>query len=181
MNLLPDLKQKKNFAVFLCVLVVLGIIVYSTNNYLVSRNVVGTASYDEMNYDFGVNNDVATGLASNSAGLALDKKIKTVSTPSVARAAETNSPLIEKKIIQNGTLSLFVDDPTASIAEIKKTAEQKGGFVENSQIYENTNGSQSGSITIRIPNLKFSETFEQIKNSAKEVERENVTNIKILA
>lgn len=176
MNLSPQIKQKKTFIIFLCVLFVLIVVGYSGNNFFRKNQVTTGLILNEDNFVESESAGMSLGLAGNSADLSLKQTSKTTPMADVARAAGKNSPLIEKKIIKNGSLALFVDDPTQSIEAIKKITEETNGFVENSQLYENANGTKSGTITVRIPAISFMDVYEKIKQTAKEVERENINS-----
>ena len=94
----------------------------------------------------------------------------------------TSAPLanVERKIIKNADLSVVVKDPVQSMDEITKLAESMGGYVVSSNIYQSTYGPNNvtvpqGSINIRVPADKLNDTLDQIKNSAVEVQSENVS------
>ncbi len=74
----------------------------------------------------------------------------------------------------------MVKDPVQSMDEITKLAESMGGYVVSSNLYQSTYGPNNtsvpqGSISIRVPADKLDSALEQIKNSAVEVQSENVS------
>ena len=85
----------------------------------------------------------------------------------------------ERLVIKNADLSITVDDPDISIAEISALAEALGGHVVSSNTYQ-TYGSNGvrvpeGDVTIRVPSETLNKALEQIKAGAAEVNRENVS------
>lgn len=88
-----------------------------------------------------------------------------------ARAAST-----ERLVIQNADLSIVVSDVEARMSEIQKMAEEMGGFVVSSNLYQGYTSDYipvpEGAVTIRVPAEKLDEALEQIKESAVEVQNE---------
>ncbi|HET7009792.1 MAG TPA: DUF4349 domain-containing protein [Anaerolineales bacterium] len=92
----------------------------------------------------------------------------------------SNLPAAERVVIQTGSLTLVVADPARRVAEIRRMAENMGGFVVSSYVYKTTYGSQGltadqASVTIRVPAERLQEALEQIKQGAVEVRSENVS------
>jgi uncharacterized lipoprotein YehR (DUF1307 family) len=97
-------------------------------------------------------------------------------------AVSNTAPLadVERKIIKNASLSIVVTDPVQSMDNITKLAEQIGGYVVSSNVYQSNYGPNNvtvpeGSISIRIPAEKLNDALDQIKNSSVEVQSENVS------
>jgi len=100
----------------------------------------------------------------------------------VVDAVSNVAPLadVERKIIKNADLSIVVKDPIQSMDAITKLAEELGGYVVSSNVYQTTYGPNDltipqGSINIRIPSDKLNDALEQVKKSAVEVQSENVS------
>ncbi len=93
--------------------------------------------------------------------------------PQAVRAEE--GQLTQRKIIKDGLLSLLVKKVEDSIQNIQALAKTMGGFVGSLQVYEASDGTKSGNITIRVPADRFEEALAAVKNFAVKVERENVT------
>jgi len=74
---------------------------------------------------------------------------------------------VERVVIKNADLSLIVVDPAAALETISRMAEEKGGFVVNSNIYKitSTTGKElpAGYITIRVPAEMLDDTLAEIK------------------
>lgn len=82
--------------------------------------------------------------------------------------------LTQRKIIKNGSLSLLVDGVEESAAKIGQLAEDLGGFVSYSYLYEVSADTKGGTITIRVPADKFKEAFAKARELAQKVEKETV-------
>ena len=96
---------------------------------------------------------------------------------SVKMAGEPQS--IERLVIRNANLTLVVEDPAGSAATISRLADEMGGFVVNSNVYQSTfeGGVRAtqASITIRVPAERLNEALERIKADAVEVRSENIS------
>ena len=86
---------------------------------------------------------------------------------------------VERLVIQNADLSIVVADPEAKLNEIQNMAENMGGFVVSSHIYQTTtrNGIEvpQGNITVRVPSGDLDEVLEKIKADAVEVRDETIS------
>lgn len=80
------------------------------------------------------------------------------------KVAATNP---DRLVIKNANLSIYVDDPNASVERVGKMAEDMGGFVVAQNVYQSR--LQSGlevphaSITVRVPAERLTEAMDQIK------------------
>jgi hypothetical protein len=84
----------------------------------------------------------------------------------------------DRLVIRTATLTMVVMDPAASVREISLLAEEMGGYVVNSYVYQTVFGeaqivADQGSISIRVPSRRFEEALERIKGTAVEVRNEN--------
>ncbi|MFA5075948.1 MAG: DUF4349 domain-containing protein [Patescibacteria group bacterium] len=174
-----------------CIIILVGLNIYLTKqragDSLAQRVHYPGASGVISGDDLGLEYATATGLANDEASPIIEL-LDNISTK--ATLEETATPntqvlgaqpayaqegeLTQKKIIRDGSLSLFVISPEDSIQKISDLATSAGGFIQNSQIYEVSNGNKSGYIVIRVPATKFGETVSKIKELAKEVEREEI-------
>jgi hypothetical protein len=84
---------------------------------------------------------------------------------SVSSAEQT-----ERIVIKNASLALVVDDPSASMANISRLAEEMGGFVVNADLYQQylDSGAQvpRATITIRVPVERLNEALARIKTES---------------
>ena len=83
--------------------------------------------------------------------------------------------LTKRKIIRNGALSLLVKKAEEVVQNIQALANNLGGFISESRVYETSGGSKSGTITIRIPADRFEEAMTEIKKMAIKVENETTS------
>ncbi len=96
-------------------------------------------------------------------------------------AYASNIPEVKHIVIKNASLSLAVDDPTKSMDNITKMAEEMGGFVVSASMLQVTldNGSQvpQVSITIRVPAERLYDALSRIKaETAQPVIREDISS-----
>jgi len=123
---------------------------------------------------------VAEGFALDSGG-GFDMAYDESAVSSNAATSNTASLAdVERKIIKDANLSIVVTDPVQSMDDITTLAEQSGGYVVSSNIYQSSYGPNNitvpeGSISIRIPSEKLNDILDQIKAKAVEVQSENVS------
>jgi hypothetical protein len=83
----------------------------------------------------------------------------------------------ERLVIENADLAIVVTDPKARMTEINNLANQLGGYVVSSNLYQSFTSSgkevPEANIVIRVPSEKLDEALAQIKEGAVEVMREN--------
>ncbi len=83
---------------------------------------------------------------------------------------------IERIVIQNADLAIVVSDVEGRMAKIQKIAEEKGGFVVSSNLYQGYTSTYEpvpeGTITIRVPAKELDQVLELIKEGAVEVQNE---------
>ena len=92
----------------------------------------------------------------------------------------------ERLVIQNADLAIVVKDPKARMAEITALANEFGGFVVSSNLYQSFSPSgvevPEATIVIRVPSERLDEALTRIKRDAVDVQYENrsgqdVTNL----
>ncbi len=81
---------------------------------------------------------------------------------------------VERVVIKNADLSLVVLDPVTALETISQMADEKGGFVVNSNVYKVTSSSgkelPAATVTIRVPAEKLDETLAEIKALVEDAE-----------
>ncbi len=87
----------------------------------------------------------------------------------------------ERLVIQNANMSVVVPDPARAVDDIGRMAEEMGGYVVNSNVYQSTFGvaqvlAYQASITIRVPAERLDEAMDQIESAASEVRTRNVSS-----
>ena|SRR5215211_5083160 len=94
----------------------------------------------------------------------------------------------DRLVIENADLSIVVKDPKARMAEINALANEMGGYVVSSNLYQSFTslGKEvpEASIVIRVPAERLDEALTQIKEGAVDINHENrsgedITNIYI--
>ncbi|MEA2007686.1 MAG: DUF4349 domain-containing protein [Chloroflexota bacterium] len=90
----------------------------------------------------------------------------------------SNEETSERMVIKNADLSIVVEEPSQSMDAIGKMAEDMGGFVVSSYLYqtETDNGVSvpRASITIRVPAENLNDALDQIKSGAGRILSENI-------
>ncbi|HEX6386594.1 MAG TPA: DUF4349 domain-containing protein [Anaerolineae bacterium] len=81
----------------------------------------------------------------------------------------------ERLIIRTGELSLVVEDTEEAIATIGRMAEENGGWVVSSNVFQLNENAKRGDITIRVPATGFNSTIEALKGLAVEVTSESTS------
>ncbi len=95
------------------------------------------------------------------------------------RASDSpSSAMVERMVIKNASLSIVVTDPAVAMDEIMSMAEEMGGFVVSSNLWQTALGSgvtvDQASINIRVPVERLDEALTRIKAGAGEVRSENI-------
>jgi uncharacterized beta-barrel protein YwiB (DUF1934 family) len=83
---------------------------------------------------------------------------------------------VERLVIQNADLAIVVSDVETRMDEIQEMAEEMGGFVVSSNLYQGYTSDYipvpEGTLTIRVPAEKLDEALGLIKEGAVEVQSE---------
>ena len=90
---------------------------------------------------------------------------------------------VERLVIRNANLTIVVRDPAATLEDVMRMADQMGGFVVDSSLYQRQTATgaqvQEARVTIRVPAARLDDAMTQIKshvdNLATDVLTENVT------
>lgn len=92
---------------------------------------------------------------------------------SVGFAEEEFAGASERIVIKNGDVSIAVKDPAESMDVIREMADDMGGYVVSSNLYqarlESGQEVPQGNITIRVPAERFREALEEIESAANQV------------
>jgi hypothetical protein len=95
----------------------------------------------------------------------------------VADSTAENS--IQRMVIKNADVSIVVDDPLQKLDSIVAMAEEMGGYVVDSNVWQNTLSSGTKvphvNVTIRVPAERLDETLDRIKEDTSEILSENVS------
>ncbi len=87
----------------------------------------------------------------------------------IARAQSGNQS-VERLVIKNADISVVVDNPSEAMDELTQLAEEMGGFVVSSSVYQTTTAGglevPSASITIRVPSAQLQDALDEIEGLA---------------
>lgn len=81
----------------------------------------------------------------------------------------------ERLIIRTANMSLLVTDTEEAMATISRMAEENGGWVVNSSVFQFNETAKTGNITIRVPSSGFNSALEALRSLAVEVEHESTS------
>lgn len=87
---------------------------------------------------------------------------------------------VNRLVIKNAELAIVVSDPKADMERITKLANEMGGYVVSSNLFQSYYGPNSievpeATITIRVPSEKLDEALARIKEDAVDIDSENVS------
>jgi len=87
---------------------------------------------------------------------------------------------VNRLVIKNAELAIVVSDPKADMERITKLADEMGGYVVSSNLFQSYYGPNSievpeATITIRVPSEKLDEALARIKEDAVDIDSENVS------
>ncbi len=126
------------------------------------------------------------GIGRGSGFLAEDSMMKregTVSSPLSPENSQTTntgvgeaSPIIERKLMQDGSLSLVVKQVETAVSSLTNVAQNLGGRIDDVQ-YSNAKefGRKRAIVTLRVPSVNFDSAMIQAKQIALAVESENIS------
>ncbi len=123
------------------------------------------------------------GMADNVGGgfdeeLAMEREYLEVEKTEGVTVSTTDQSM-PRMVIKNADLSIVVEDPIQKMDDITGMAEEMGGFVVNSYMWQNTLSSGAkvphASITIRVPAEHLDEALDRIKAGVGEILSENVS------
>jgi len=103
------------------------------------------------------------------------EKFEEVELEEVPETAAREAELAEQKVIKTANLTLTVEKAGDTVSELNSLAVSKGGFILSSSVTTNPDGTQSASITLKVPVDKFEETVEDAKKLAKVIEKESLS------
>lgn len=120
-----------------------------------------------------------SGQAERSPGVAYD--LETTASGNIIDVTSDGQtvPTVEQKILKSGSLSLVVKNTDTAISEITTLAQERAGFVLESESYSGADGTLLGSIVIRVPADQFEQMLLRLKNGAELVESEQVSGVDV--
>lgn len=98
------------------------------------------------------------------------------SAPGSGGGGDSRATNVERIVIQNADLSIVVADVEVRMQEIQEMAQEMGGFVVSSSLYQGYTSNYTpvpeASITIRVPSEDLDEALEKIKEDVVDVQNE---------
>ncbi len=106
--------------------------------------------------------------------------------PGFAGATSAAPASADRLVIRNASLTIVVPDPSARVEAIADLAEELGGFVVSSSVYQSTFGearvlADQASVVIRVPADDLLEALRRIKEGASEVRNESTSGQDVTA
>lgn len=95
-----------------------------------------------------------------------------VSEPEAPAAAPQNADA-DRKMVRTGSIDLIVQKPAEVAEKIRRLAENFGGFLVSSQVSGGPDAT-SGSLTVRVPAVRFEEARAEIRKLGLRVESERI-------
>jgi len=141
-------------------------------------------TFDAVSRDFGYGGGAAPQMEAPAAepAPAFDSSMASVEEAYNTGTVQTQ----ERLVIENADLAIVVKDPKARMAEINALANEFGGYVVSSNLYQSFTSFgmevPEATIVIRVPSERLDEALTRIKEDAVDTEYENrsgqdVTNI----
>jgi Domain of unknown function (DUF4349) len=141
-------------------------------------------TFDAVSRDFGYGGGAAPQMEAPAAepAPAFDSSMASVEEAYNTGTVQTQ----ERLVIENADLAIVVKDPKARMAEINALANEFGGYVVSSNLYQSFTSFgmevPEATIVIRVPSERLDEALTRIKEDALDTEYENrsgqdVTNI----
>jgi hypothetical protein len=100
-------------------------------------------------------------------------------------ASGVSPAAIERIVIKNADMAIVVADVEGRMKNIQVMAQQMGGFVVSSNLYQNYTNTNvkvpEAQIVIRIPSEKLEEAMNQIKKDTVEIQTENISGQDVTA
>jgi hypothetical protein len=84
--------------------------------------------------------------------------------------------LTQRRVVKNASLDLLVKKAEDTAREVEKMIQDLGGFVSYSDIYEISEGTKGGNVTIRVSVNKLGLALEAIRKLAIKVQRESINS-----
>jgi len=138
-----------------------------------------------MDYEYGVGGGPMVEEGYSAPVPTMSMYDETVKTGDNGLANPVGATTTDRLVIKNADLTIVVPDPQTKLDAIAKMAEELGGFVVSSNVYQTytSSGDQvpEGYISIRVPAAKLNTVLSQIKADAVEVTSETMSGQDVTA
>ena len=86
----------------------------------------------------------------------------------VAEGAPEQMPTFDRKLIRTAQLALVdLPDAAQTLEAVEKIAREAGGFVGSTSLRRDEGGTQSGSVTVRVPADRFDQALDKLRDLGK--------------
>jgi hypothetical protein len=100
----------------------------------------------------------------------------TAGAPQVQNGGGVEAATVERIVIQNADIAIVVSDVETRMRDIEEMAQQMGGFVVSSNLYQSYTNSYvevpEAQVVIRVPAEKLEEALKQVKTDVVEIRTE---------
>jgi hypothetical protein len=164
-------KMKRPLSIILAVVAVFLILGFAFTSLFTQRG--GSFSVDQRQFGYGGGAPEMEMPAAEAPAPAMD-----ASAPDAVDFYNTGNVQTEERlVIENADLAIVVKDPRGRMAEITALANEFGGFVVSSNLYQSFTsfGKEvpEATIVIRVPSERLDEALTRIKEGAVEIDYEN--------
>ncbi len=172
--------MKRTLFIILAVVAVFLVIGFSFSSLLSPRTATFSSSSRNLGYGGGAPEGIAPALPAANQAPAAEAPAADSFNADGSRQTVTNGSVVaaqERLVIENADLAIVVKDPKARMAEISSLANEFGGFVVSSNLYQSYTpvGKEvpEANIVIRVPAEKLDEALDKIKKGAVDIQSEN--------
>jgi hypothetical protein len=161
--------MKRTLFIILAVIAVFLVIGISFTTMATQRSLTSPEASRDFSYGMG-------------GGGAPEMQLPAAEAPAVPGAVDAYGNVAqpqaqERLVIENADLAIVVKDPKARMAEINALANEFGGYVVSSNLYQSSTslGEEvpEANIVIRVPADRLDEALERIKKGAVDIQYEN--------
>ncbi len=93
----------------------------------------------------------------------------------MAQEGESDSGTIARKVVANADVSLVVQDTQTAVDEIEALADELGGYISDTSLYEDSVGLLQGRVVLRVPAETLNQALDRLAALALDVPSSNVT------
>lgn len=164
--------MKRTLFIILAVVAVFLVIGISFTSLVSQRSATFSNSSRELGYGGGAPD--AFLLPNEAPAVQAPAPASDASAPGVTNGA---AQPVERMVIENADLAIVVKDPKPRMADINNLANELGGYVVSSNLYQSSTPAgkevPEANIVIRVPSGKLDEALDRIKKGAVDIQSEN--------
>ncbi len=184
-------KLKKALSISFLIVVGLVLILFVVMVYFGAREVAKESSvyspdvqmvFSGVAPDYGISGEEDTNISSQPdyrlpehVDLPLNDDISSLTTET-GSISDREKGIVERKLMQDGVLSLVVGKVEESVQTIRTVAENLGGRIDSVQLV-NVKGQDKklATVVMRVPSVNFNKGMDQVKGLAIQVQSENIS------